>query len=56
MCVELQKLYLHLRPEQDCDSFADLTMQSPGSGTIYTKASQTALVSAVLPLAEIQNT
>lgn len=46
MCVELQKLYLPLESEQDCNSFADVAVQFPGSGMIYTKASQTALVSA----------
>lgn len=46
MCKELQKLYLPLGSEQDCSSLAKVPVQSPGSGMIYPKASQTVLVSA----------
>lgn len=40
LCVELQKLYLPFGSEQDCNSVADVPVQSPGSGKIYTKATQ----------------
>lgn len=44
MCVELRKMYLLLGSEQDCNSFADVPVQSPGSGMIYTRTSQMALL------------